>query len=799
MTYSSPNYFEIAGVDSKLAEKYKLYIYRDGYRDDNSVSCNNCQIYIYHIIITSRVFKLYGVPALFIPGQAGSYGQIRSLASTTTNLYHQNADQQKNIDFFTVDLNEELSALSGQSLLEQANYLNAVIERILQLYDEPRPRSVMIIGHSMGGVVARAMFMLHNYIPHSIDTIVTISTPHLTAPLLLDPIIYKTYKEITQFWKQNENTLLKDVILISIAGGSLDNIVHSDGIDIDSSVLNGLTTYTTSIPNVWTGCDHMAILWCRQFIQLLSSTLLEVVKADTPADRMNIFRYNLLDGTTIGEQSTLVDLNTITDKHFEPSILLAFAKESTRPSLAFMDASKKIQFLTNIQPEFDSRWSAVLCQENFNCDYVKPNVTLLPSATAENLIGSNPYRLLEIEREVNFKYVGVIDHGGDGILDGDNQVFLTGQAISDKPVVHTSSIFDIGLRGLHFHVDSFNTTHVFPFIKNTLFAFDVHVESINGQERLFKPFMQQAINNREIVYHRGLEQGISDRITFHQDLDKNHQGLSLRFFMDEQTLDIQLSIDWYGTVGRCVLRYGSIMVLFFWVISLVVLLSQLYSYAINGKREFSRFEIALFNCLKGPILQIAALLLVATSIQLYAASPFASKNIFFGSDDWTMAGLLLFMFVLSIGLTFVIWLAVSLMVNIISLPVGVFPVRIKTAGPFAVHLTIVAGCLGFIPPSVLFCLYFIVWTFMTASSRVSARSDLPTVQNVYNYRLSWLVFLTSLLPYYVPSVIVFVKDIMIGWTQYSVLPIKLAHDIPGLLVVIYLVTFGKNPDVLETK
>lgn len=100
MTYSSPNYFEIAGVESKLAEKYKLYIYRDGYKDDNNVSSNNCQKKN-HIINMSRVFKLYGVPALFIPGQAGSYGQIRSLASTTTNLYHQNSNQQKNIDFFT--------------------------------------------------------------------------------------------------------------------------------------------------------------------------------------------------------------------------------------------------------------------------------------------------------------------------------------------------------------------------------------------------------------------------------------------------------------------------------------------------------------------------------------------------------------------------------------------------------------------------------------------------------------------------------------------------------------------------
>lgn len=340
-----------------------------------------------------------------------------------------------------MDLNEELSALNGQNLLDQAEYLNAAIERIIQLYNEPRPSSIMIIAHSMGGIVSRAMFMLPNYIPNSIDTIVTIATPHLTAPLLLDSIIYKAYKDITQYWQQYESTLLKDVTLISIAGGSLDNIIHSDGINVDSIISNGLTTYTTSIPKVWTGCDHMAILWCQQFIQLLSSTLLQVIQVDTQTERMNIFRYNLLDGTTIGYQNKLSDISTITNRHINTFVRLVFTGEETKPLVTLMHASRKIQLLTNIQPEFDSRWSIVLCQENLVCNYVEPNVTLLPSATAENLIGSNPYRLLEVIQDVNYEYMGVIDHGGYGLLDGDNQVFLTGQAISVKPIVHSNSVW----------------------------------------------------------------------------------------------------------------------------------------------------------------------------------------------------------------------------------------------------------------------------------------------------------------------------------------------------------------------
>lgn len=203
-------------------------------------------------------------------------------------------------------MNEELSALNGQILLDQAEYMNKAIELILSLYKHhpQQPDSVIIVGHSMGGLVARTMFMLPNYIPSSINTILTIATPHLTAPLLLDPTIYKTYNQLTRYWKQNADTTLKDVTLISIAGGSLDNIIHSDGVNTAQLVpeTHGFTTYTTSIPGVWTGADHMAILWCNQLIRLLASTLLEIVNQGNHLaveERMKIFRHNLLEGDTV--------------------------------------------------------------------------------------------------------------------------------------------------------------------------------------------------------------------------------------------------------------------------------------------------------------------------------------------------------------------------------------------------------------------------------------------------------------------------------------------------------------------
>lgn len=307
----------------------------------------------------------------------------------------------------------------------------------------------------MGGIVARAMPMLANYKQNSVNTIITIATPHLTAPLLLDSITYKTYKDISLFWKQHQSTLLKDTVIISIAGGSLDNIIHSDGVNIDTFIpkSHGFTTYTTSISNVWTGADHMAILWCNQFIRILATTLLEIDDHGSVRQRMKVFRYHLLKGGSssafqqrdIGEISA--DTKLRVSHTNDASLQLIFSKEVTEPSVIMTSTFHNLQFLTNIPQTFDSRLSFVLCKgpefAKDTCRNFNPRVTVLPSATAENLVGSTPFRLMKVSKEQKegYNYIGVIDHGGREILDGENVVFLKGYAVSENPSVHNYSIW----------------------------------------------------------------------------------------------------------------------------------------------------------------------------------------------------------------------------------------------------------------------------------------------------------------------------------------------------------------------
>lgn len=91
-----------------------------------------------------------GIPVLFIHGNAGSFKQVRSLASIALRK-SLNSRPGFHFDYFTVDLNEELSGLNGALLYEQKEYVNRSISRVLQLYEglSDKPQSVILVGHSM--------------------------------------------------------------------------------------------------------------------------------------------------------------------------------------------------------------------------------------------------------------------------------------------------------------------------------------------------------------------------------------------------------------------------------------------------------------------------------------------------------------------------------------------------------------------------------------------------------------------------------------------------------------------------
>lgn len=258
------------------------------------------------------------------------------------------------LDFFAVDFNEDFTAFHGQTLLDQADYLNDAVAYILSLYHDPRrsqrdpglpdPSSVILVGHSMGGVVARTMLTRSNYQSNSINTIVTMSAPHARAPVSVDADIVRAYQETNDYWRgaysqkwANDNPLWH-VTLVSIAGGGLDNIIPSDYASLSSLVptTHGFTVFTSSIPNMWTGADHIQTTWCVQLMKATVRSIFETLDVRRPgqtkprAERMRIFKKWFLTGMEEICEKTLPQK--------EPSTLLTLEDNSN----AIMSLNKRL-------------------------------------------------------------------------------------------------------------------------------------------------------------------------------------------------------------------------------------------------------------------------------------------------------------------------------------------------------------------------------------------------------------------------------------------------------------------------
>ncbi|THH33528.1 hypothetical protein EUX98_g695 [Antrodiella citrinella] len=196
----SPSYILQTSFDRKwtpLAKRYSLYLYRE---------------------VGWETHELHGSPVLFIPGNAGSSQQARSIASSATRQYFEQPEQvasefvsaeYRALDFFTVEFNEDLSAFHGTTLETEREYASRAIDYILSLY--PANTSILILGHSMGGVVATSLLPHHN-----IAAIITMSTPYTLPPARFD-------RRIEGIFTRSLHSLTSDPTpILSLCGGATD-------------------------------------------------------------------------------------------------------------------------------------------------------------------------------------------------------------------------------------------------------------------------------------------------------------------------------------------------------------------------------------------------------------------------------------------------------------------------------------------------------------------------------------------------------------------------------------------------
>lgn len=260
---------------------------------------------------------------LFLPGQAGSYRQVRSFGTAAFKLETHDSNKDV-IDWFTIDFGDEWSGLSGIILERQAAFAARCVERILALYEhvpsDRRPRAVPLVGHSMGGVVARAVAALPAMLERqSVGTVLALHSP-LTPAAVSHESVARFYASIETAWCDPANARALDgVALLSLGGGLRDSLVRSDLSAVPQRPCAHNVSYATVLPSIegiQRSADHQCGVWCLEVAERVAQAFRRLTPLiDAPEDAKQrlvllkqhlgaSFRVLLRDGAALATTST---------------------------------------------------------------------------------------------------------------------------------------------------------------------------------------------------------------------------------------------------------------------------------------------------------------------------------------------------------------------------------------------------------------------------------------------------------------------------------------------------------------
>ncbi|EMR10828.1 hypothetical protein PNEG_00974 [Pneumocystis murina B123] len=639
-----PSYIRLSGFDKKYIKhgrKYGLYLYKERK--------------------TLNVHDFEGIPVLFIPGNAGSYKQVRSLASEAAYQFSVSKldpslaeHDSKNLDFFSVDFNNDYTAFHGQTLLDQVEYSNEAVKYILSLYQEAQkrrnntygyiPKSVIVIGHSMGGIVIRAMVMMPNYLSGSINTIITLSTPHLLPPILSDRKMKSIYDSVNKFWLQsyfhkNESNPLHAVSLISITGGNLDTMVSSDYCDVSSLIpkSHGFTVFSSSIPMVWTGMDHQAILWCDQLRKVIVKSLFEIIdfksinQTKPLSSRIDIFKKYYLSPTensakkqflqaplinpfsggnirytvfSLKKIYILKSFRTISSKSTHVYFLPIFPNNIFNfTTLSLLTDQKTISrngeqqidiFLCKNDPSSikDSnihKKSMKIDLKTLKCKYSEENIVYLPSKNGLSNSYNHFFTYLEYSNNQfnDYQFISIINKSNNtrnGFLVAE---FSNKNVIRVQPEITTTKFLWNRFRIVLDANRSLVSEISIPNIDNSLFTYKLKMNSLACDNLIFSPIIRQYISNsyesKYFVNTTKIDVNFHGTAPFMPPINENNarRGLNIQFWLDptcNKPLNILISLDLYGTFGKLIVKFWTALIVFMYVIIFLCLRKQFRIY-----------------------------------------------------------------------------------------------------------------------------------------------------------------------------------------------------------------------------
>ncbi|KAI9608581.1 hypothetical protein H4Q26_004764 [Puccinia striiformis f. sp. tritici PST-130] len=640
MSWMNPGYLRLDSVHSRLTDKYSLFLYRESGLDLEEQPSRS--------------------PVLYIPGNAGSFRQIRSLGSTTSHLaqsiYHTRG--HPGLDFFTLDFNDDFSAFHGQTLLDQAEYTNDAIRTILSLYTQSRlvrnshlpvPTSVLILAHSMGGIVARKSVTLDNHPRDTINTIISLSSPHSIPPLTFDNRIEAVYDDVNKLWREhyssqsNTGTLLNDMILVSISGGSSDTTISSDSSSLTSLAPSNssLTIFTTGIPGVWTPIDHLAIMWCNQLTRVIANALLDITDPRIPNQVKKIaltFSKNISSLPDLDVDTHIIPLpSSFSEEEYEFNLLSSLV----RLKVLVCNGTFEIDALRSCH----SIHSQFIPRSQFNPPFVSqpgPNDQLVEPAPVNNFIQIHKSQL----SRSNFLAIQVYQSSGDD----DDQFLISEFKKATTPILTSSSFLKFSLFGQsirlhHAQIKLVNQIQV-RGLKSSLIAYQLKFsrggKCRTNENSLFAPLMKRASesigdikyfpNIKEAVLYTHLSNAYTPTRRKSTDDDQIEDGVGLTFWIDpllcsspkheeeeeESGVKIEIKLDINHTLKRIILRYRTGLISFPVGLLSIILGSQ-FSTTTNNDRKLTtktrRVGGILSKLVTEDLVKILAIIGIAQTIQ----------------------------------------------------------------------------------------------------------------------------------------------------------------------------------------
>ncbi|KAG8218976.1 PGAP1-like protein-domain-containing protein [Butyriboletus roseoflavus] len=631
MSWMSPSYLlqsEFNTSWTPLASRYSLWLYRE---------------------VEWEPSQAMGLPVLFIPGNAGSSHQVRSIASSAARQYfsspfvvsHEFTRRgAKPIDFYAVEFNEDLSAFHGATLDSQIAYTSAAVEYILSRY-APNTH-IIIMGHSMGGVVGTALLPSRN-----ISALITMSTPHTLPPARFDARIAEIYNQNRKALREDETPIL------SICGGATDMMIPSESCILPGDSREGgvyrRTVFTSALEGAWTGVGHREMVWCHQIRWRVARAVLELGVTHTAEERVRALDRWLRDGSLLpsdgdsvrdlslkaGEYDALSgDLQLVLDRPLgKRTYLLPIPsvrdEENSRTFVLYVSRGG----VSNVSPHhaLNLRVSVHLCAEHSTdetvlCNSLAPtSLKLLPAPIPGKPFPVPDEGADESEGVVFFEaelprgvegWVGVtVDAGNDG------SGWVTGAIDQVRNVKSELSLWDLLFGGGKISLLQLLVYRLVPKMG----------EYSSCAAPLFSPLLVHTSQASEIHYYRlASDQPIflhthsSAPYVPHQGPNASH-GLYLTIHSSgpscQDVTVVFLSVDWWASVGRIGTRYPT--TLLSWGIGIVSLLLS-HSWRLDGQQMSVYASLSVFVRHRMP-----ALMAIAGVIALLPLGP----NYYLGIGD----------------------------------------------------------------------------------------------------------------------------------------------------------------------